>query len=309
LEARVGIEHHNPIRTDPHNFQQYKPLRSFLNVFNGLTRVLRPQELFWKHALLFLQRLQSITALLFYWSFHWRWFYSSFEERNKKQLITPLSKLIDLSAIQILMKGFSHRRPLPHFNIVNKAGIPMSDITLMLEAISAGDSQASEQLLPLVYNELRRLAAARMSQEAAGHTLQPTALVHEAWLRLAGGQKQSWENRAHFFGAAAEAMRRILIERARRKSRLKRGSGQALLDIAGFDVIAAMPDDKVLLVDEALDQLKLEDPEKAKIVLLKFFAGMTNEQAAEIMNVNERTVRRQWEFAKAWLFDRIRGEL
>ena len=185
----------------------------------------------------------------------------------------------------------------------------MSDITLMLEAISAGDNHASEQLLPAVYDELRRLAAARMSQEAAGHTLQPTALVHEAWLRLVGGQKQSWENRAHFFGAAAEAMRRILIERARRKSRLKRGSGQALLDIADLDVATAMPDDKVLLVDEALEQLKLEDPEKAKIVMLKFFAGLTNEQAAEILNVNERTVRRQWEFAKAWLFERISGEL
>jgi len=133
--------------------------------------------------------------------------------------------------------------------------------------------------------------------------------VHEVWLRLVGGQKQSWENRAHFFGAAAEAMRRILIGRARCKSRLKRGSGQALLDIANLDVIAAMPDDKVLLVDEALEQLKLEDPEKAKIVLLKFFAGLTNEQTAEIMNVNERTVRRQWEFAKAWLFERIRGVL
>jgi len=185
----------------------------------------------------------------------------------------------------------------------------MSDITLMLESISAGDNHASEQLLPVVYDELRRLAAVRMSQEAAGQTLQPTALVHEAWLRLVGGQQQSWENRAHFFGAAAEAMRRILIERARRKSRLKRGSGQALLDIADLDVIAAMPDDKVLLVDEAVEQLKLEDPEKAKIVLLKFFAGLTNEQAAEILNVNERTVRRQWEFAKAWLFERIRGEL
>jgi RNA polymerase sigma factor (TIGR02999 family) len=185
----------------------------------------------------------------------------------------------------------------------------MSDITLMLEAIAAGDSHASEQLLPLVYNELRRLAAARMSQEADGHTLQPTALVHEVWLRLVGGQKQSWENRAHLFGAAAEAMRRILIERARRKSRLKRGSGQVLLDIADLDLAAALPDDKVLLVDEALEQLKLEDPDKAKIVMLKFFAGLTNEQAAEILNVNERTVRRQWEFAKAWLFVRISGEL
>jgi RNA polymerase sigma factor (TIGR02999 family) len=185
----------------------------------------------------------------------------------------------------------------------------MSDITLMLEAISAGDSHAAEKMLPVVYDELRRLAGARMAQEAAGNTLQPTALVHEAWLRLAGGQQQSWANRAHFFGAAAEAMRRILIERARRKSRLKRGSGQALLDIADLDVSAALPDEKVLLVDEALEQLKLEDPEKAKIVMLKFFAGLTNEQAAEILSVNERTVRRQWEFAKAWLFDRIRGEL
>lgn len=185
----------------------------------------------------------------------------------------------------------------------------MSDITLMLESISAGDSRASEQLLPVVYDELRRLAAARMSQEAAGHTLQPTALVHEAWLRLVGGGSQPWQNRAHFFGAAAEAMRRILIERARRKSRLKRGSGQALLDIADLDVAEAMPDDKVLLVDEALEQLKQEDPEKAKIVMLKFFAGLTNEQAAEILNVNERTVRRQWEFAKAWLFDRISGQM
>jgi RNA polymerase sigma factor (TIGR02999 family) len=185
----------------------------------------------------------------------------------------------------------------------------MSDVTLMLDAIAAGDGRASEQLLPLVYEELRRLAAARMAQEPAGQTLQPTALVHEAWLRLAGAQKQSWQNRAHFFGAAAEAMRRILIERARRKSRLKRGSGQALLDIADVDIAAAVPDDKVLLVDEALEQLKREDPGKAQIVMLKFFAGLTNTEVAEILNINERTVRRQWDFAQAWLFDRIRGDL
>lgn len=189
------------------------------------------------------------------------------------------------------------------------SGETMSDITLMLEAISAGDSQASEQLLPLVYEELRGLAAARMSQEAAGHTLQPTALVHEAWLRLVGGGSQSWQNRAHFFRTAAEAMRRILIESARRKSRLKRGSGQALLDIADLDVMAALPDEKILLVDEALERLQQEDPEKARIVMLKFFAGLTNEQVAEILNVNERTVRRQWEFAKAWLFDRISRQM
>jgi len=184
----------------------------------------------------------------------------------------------------------------------------MKEITLMLDAISAGDSRASEQLLPVVYDELRRLAGIRMAQEAAGHTLQPTALVHEAWLRLSGDGGQSWQNRAHFFGAAAEAMRRILIERARRKSRLKRGSGQALLDIADLDVAATMPDDKILLVNEALEQLKAEDPEKAQIVMLKFFTGLSNEQVAEILKVNERTVRRQWNFAKAWLFDCIRGK-
>ena len=181
----------------------------------------------------------------------------------------------------------------------------MSDVTLILQAVARGEAAASEELLPLVYDELRRLAAARMAQEQSGHTLQPTALVHEAWLRLAGNAEQSWQNRAHFFGAAAEAMRRILIERARRKSRLKRGSGQALLDIADLDVMAAMPDDKILLVDEALELLKAEDPEKARIVSLKFFAGLTNEQIAELLNLNERTVRRQWNFARAWLFERI----
>lgn len=185
----------------------------------------------------------------------------------------------------------------------------MSEVTVILQAIGRGESHAAEELLPLVYDELRQLAAARMAREAAGHTLQPTALVHEVWLRLAGNQPQSWQNRAHFFGAAAEAMRRILIERARRKSRLKRGSGQALLDIADLDLAEAMPDDKILLVDEALEQLKVEDPEKAQIVMLKFFAGLTNEQVAEILNVNERTVRRQWTFAQAWLLDRMTAQL
>jgi len=181
----------------------------------------------------------------------------------------------------------------------------MKDITLMLQAIERGEPLASAELLPLVYDELRRLAAARMAREAAGHTLQPTALVHEAWLRLVGNTEQSWRNRAHFFGAAVEAMRRILIERARRKSRIKRGSGQALLDLADLDVAATMPDDKVLLVDEALEQLKVEEPDRARIVMLKFFGGLTNEQVAGLLHLNERTVRRQWSFAKAWLFDRI----
>jgi RNA polymerase sigma factor (TIGR02999 family) len=185
----------------------------------------------------------------------------------------------------------------------------MSEITLMLEAVARGEKQASEELLPLVYNELRQLAGAHMAREAAGHTLQPTALVHEAWLRLAGNRGQSWQNRAHFFGAAAEAMRRILIERARRRSRLKRGSGQALLDIADFDIAEALPDDKILLVDEALERFKAEDPEKARIVVMKFYGGLTNEEIAEVLGVNERTVRRQWDYAKAWLFDCISEQL
>ncbi len=184
----------------------------------------------------------------------------------------------------------------------------MSDITLILEAIDRGEAKASEELLPVVYGELRRLAAARMAQEAAGQTLQPTALVHEAWLRLVGHKEQAWQNRAHFFGAAAEAMRRILIERARRKSRLKRGSNQAVLDISELELAAAMPDDKVLLVDEALERFKAEEPEKARVVMLKFFAGLTDREVAEVVGVNERTIRRQWIFAKAWLFHHIAGE-
>src|SRR5271170_4887149 len=153
----------------------------------------------------------------------------------------------------------------------------MSDVTLMLQAIRGGDAKASEELLPLVYNELRQLAAARMAQESAGQTLQATALVHEAWLRMVGDSNRTWQNRAHFFGAAAEAMRRILVENARRKSRLKRGGGQIRLDIEGLDLVATSPDDKVLLMDEALEQLRAQDSEKARIVVMKFFGGLTNQ--------------------------------
>src|SRR5580765_8792133 len=134
----------------------------------------------------------------------------------------------------------------------------MSDVTLLLEAVSKGDARASDELLPLVYQELRQMAAGRMAQEVAGHTLQPTALVHEAWLRLVSDGNRSWQNRAHFFGAAAEAMRRILIERARHKSRIKRGGGQARLNIEDLELAETTPDDKVLLVDEALERLKAE---------------------------------------------------
>ncbi len=186
---------------------------------------------------------------------------------------------------------------------------PMSDITQMLQAIERGEGHAADELLPLVYQELRSLATARMAQEAAGQTLQPTALVHEAWLRLVADGAKSWQNRAHFFGAAAEAMRRILIENARRKSRLKRGGGLARLDIDSLDLAAATPDDKVLLIDEALEKLQAEDPDRARIVVMKFFGGLTNQEVAESLGVTERTVERQWAYAKAWMFQCIRSQV
>lgn len=185
----------------------------------------------------------------------------------------------------------------------------MNDVTLMLQAVEKGDKQASEELLPLVYDELRRLAAARMAREAAGQTLQPTALVHEAWVRLVDDGSQTWENRAHFFGAASEAMRRILIERARRKARLKRGGGQERVDMEDLDVAQALPDEKLLLVDEALERLKAEDPETAQVVTLKFFGGLTNEEIVQVTGTSDRTVRRQWTYAKAWLFNDISKHL
>jgi RNA polymerase sigma factor (TIGR02999 family) len=178
----------------------------------------------------------------------------------------------------------------------------MSDVTQILQAVGRGQARATEDLLPLVYDELRRLAAARMAQEAAGQTLQATALVHEAWLRLVGDGERTWQNRAHFFGAAAEAMRRILIENARRKSRLKRGGNLMRVDISEIELAESTPDEKILMIDEALERLEAEDPEKARIVVMKFFAGLTNEEVAETFGVTERTVERQWAFAKAWLF-------
>jgi RNA polymerase sigma factor (TIGR02999 family) len=185
----------------------------------------------------------------------------------------------------------------------------MNEITQVLQAIGRGDGGASDDLLPLVYDELRRLAAARMAQEMAGQTLQPTALVHEAWLRMLHGGERIWQNRGHFFAAAAEAMRRILIECARRKSRLKRGSGQVRLNIEDVDLAVSTPDDKVLMIDEALERLEAEDPEKARVVTLKFFGGLTNQEVAESLGVTERTVERQWAYAKAWLFRSIRRQI
>ena len=180
----------------------------------------------------------------------------------------------------------------------------MSDVTRILNAIEQGDPKAGGQLLPLVYDELRKLAACKMANEAAGQTLQPTALVHEAWLRLAGGEDQAWDSRAHFFGAAAEAMRRILIENARRKKALRHGAGQAPLGVQAleFEIAAPAPDDQMLAVDAALDRLAALDKEKAELVKLRYFAGMTIEEAAGVLRISEATAKRWWVYARAWLY-------
>lgn len=185
----------------------------------------------------------------------------------------------------------------------------MSEVTVLLQAFGRGESRASEELLPLVYEELRQLAAARMSHESAGHTLQPTALVHEAWLRLVTVGDRNWQNRAHFFRAAAQSMRRILVDRARHKSSIKCGGDQNRLDMDDFELAAAPPDDRILLVDEALVRLEAEDPESARVITLKFFGGLTNKEVASTLGVTERTVEREWAYAKACLFKIIQDEV
>src|SRR5579871_1611053 len=178
----------------------------------------------------------------------------------------------------------------------------MNDVTLTLQAARHGDKQASEEILPLVYEELRRLATIRMAQQASGHTLQPTALVHEAWVRLMSDGATSWQNRGHFFAAASEAMRRILVESARRKSRLKHGGAYERVDFQELNIAGSTPDENILMINEALQRLEELDTERAQIVVLKFFGGLTNQEIARNMSIGERTVERHWAFAKAWLF-------
>jgi RNA polymerase sigma factor (TIGR02999 family) len=185
---------------------------------------------------------------------------------------------------------------------------PMSEITRILSALEQGNPDATDQLLPLVYDELRKLAAQKMAQEAPGQTLQPTALVHEAYLRLVGVEKaQHWDGRGHFFAAAAEAMRRILVENARRKKRLRHGGAFQRVELSE-DLLAAegLPED-VLAVDEALDQLAAADPATAELVKLVYFAGLTMEQAADTLGIAPRTAYRNWAYARAWLFRRLHG--
>jgi RNA polymerase sigma factor (TIGR02999 family) len=187
----------------------------------------------------------------------------------------------------------------------------MSDVTQILHAIEAGDPKAAAELLPLVYDELRKLAAARLAEEKPGQTLQATALVHEAYVRLVGGdQPQNWRGRGHFFAAAAEAMRRILIDHARHKQTLKAGGGRRRLDLDDIDPALGEGDDRLLVLDEALRQLEAEDPRKAELVKLRFFAGLTAEEAAAVLGVSTSTAEKDWAYARSWLrvaIDRISG--
>ena len=185
----------------------------------------------------------------------------------------------------------------------------MSDITHVLDRVRDGDAMAAEELLPLVYEELRKLASARMAQEQAGQTLQPTALVHEAWLRLTGEEQPCFDGRGHFFAAAAEAMRRILIERARSKGRLKRGGEWERVGLENLDVAIATDDDALLAVHAALEKLSVIDPMGAKLIELRFFAGLSNVDAANVLGLAERTAKRTWAYARAWLHEELTRKL
>ena len=188
------------------------------------------------------------------------------------------------------------------------AGNNRSHVTLLLDAIKSGKSDAASELLPLVYAELRRLAGSRMAHLPPGHTLQPTALVHEAYAELVGSRDPGWNGRAHFFGAAAQAMREILVDHARSKGRQKRGGDRKRLELNEQAVAALqfeLPSEDILALDEALEKLKVEHPRKSEVVMLRFLGGLTIEQTAEVLDVTTRTVDFDWRFAKAWLFKEL----
>jgi RNA polymerase sigma factor (TIGR02999 family) len=184
----------------------------------------------------------------------------------------------------------------------------MHEVTQILEAVSRGESNAANELLSLVYEELRRLAAAKMASEAPGQTLQPTALVHEAWLRLTNDENRKWNDRTHFFAAAAEAMRRILVDNARRKRAQRHGGGHQRVEMPELASAVMETDDKVLAVNEALEKFVVLDPQKAELVKQRYFVGMTIEQAAAALGLSERTAKRYWAFARAWLHEEIKAQ-
>jgi RNA polymerase sigma factor (TIGR02999 family) len=181
------------------------------------------------------------------------------------------------------------------------------NVTQILEAVGAGDEQAAEKLLPLVYEELRRLAAVKMASEAPGQTLQPTALVHEAWLRISGPKERHWNGRRHFFATAAEAMRRILVDRARRRTASKRGGGAERVNLDGLDLTSPSPDDQLLAVNESLAKFAAIDARKAELVKLRYFAGLSFEETAEVLGIAVPTAKQWWAYSRAWLRVEIAG--
>jgi RNA polymerase sigma factor (TIGR02999 family) len=184
----------------------------------------------------------------------------------------------------------------------------MSDVTRLLDAVASGDCKAAAELLPLVYDELRKLAASRLAPEAPGQTLQPTALVHEAYLRLIGpADERRWANRGHFFASAAEAMRRILVEIARRKGRVKHGGGRKRLELDEASLAADPASDHFVAIDEALGRLEARDPGRAAVVKLRYFAGLTTAEAAQVLGISRATAERHWAFARAWLYADLTG--
>jgi RNA polymerase sigma factor (TIGR02999 family) len=183
----------------------------------------------------------------------------------------------------------------------------VSDINRVLTAIEQGDANATDKLLPLIYDELRKLAAHKMANEMAGQTLQPTALVHEAWMRLVGKENSKFQNRAHFFAAAAEAMRRILIDNARRKRAVRHGGGQQRVDFEQVELVSPDNDDQLLAVNDALDKLAAHNNVEAELVKLRYFVGMTVEEAAEVLGISARTADNYWAHARAWLFRELKA--
>jgi RNA polymerase sigma factor (TIGR02999 family) len=182
--------------------------------------------------------------------------------------------------------------------------LAMGEVTRIFEVLP-GDPTDAAELMPLLYEELRKLAAQKLAGEPVGQTLQPTALVHDAWLRMTTGHPQKWQNRAHFFAAAAEAMRRILIDNSRRRNAQKRGAGVEPIDLDGLNLATEADDTTLLMVNEALELLAQQDAPAAKVVELRFFLGLSNEEAAQCLGISERTVKRQWAFARAWLYDQL----
>lgn len=178
----------------------------------------------------------------------------------------------------------------------------MSNVTKLLDAIQNGEPKAAQDLIPLVYDSLKRIAARKMSNQPPGQTLQPTALVHEAYLKLVNSECRNWQGRAHFFNAAAEAMRQLLIDRARRKARLKHGGANVRVEFERLDLAVDTDDETLLLVNDALHRLSMEDPQAAEFVKLRFYVGLSTSEIAEVLNVSERTAKRIWAFARSWLF-------